>query len=87
MGLFMVSVRTRFAGLHRPDSSIISPFAHLLLPKPQPTGRVALACDGLEVQIHAKTKERKQKKKKYVKPCVSPDSVESESPSDADEPQ
>jgi len=55
MGLFMVTVRTRFAGLHRPDAAILYPYApSLSLPKPPATGRIALACDGLEAHIQAK---------------------------------
>jgi hypothetical protein len=46
MGLFMVTVRTRFAGLHRPDFSEIAK-----MPIPKPTGRAALAGDGLEAYL------------------------------------
>jgi len=51
MGLFMVSVRTRFAGLHRPlmvDSSEVAPYIVRMPNPPKPTGKIPLASDGLE---------------------------------------
>jgi hypothetical protein len=63
MGMFMVTVRTRFAGLHRPDTSEVPFLFNTKSLIPPPTGRAQLACDGLEPQSIAKEKPKKKRRR------------------------